>query len=422
MNYYDENEFDISFLDGTSVGVAWAKRRMLSIGILAFYIVAYVFLMLFFVKQKVRLAIYDDVAFYLYLACSAFFLFVGFTILIMHIVRSKVVKLDVQERIYFNLYLYAKFWHKNKNYSSVFALACGRLEAIKGDKEMCKKALSLSRKPIKNKDYQVLATWIESPQKTVDVQLLQKPKTVVFYLTFLVFLILGISCVIEGLDNEVLVAYGIPKIIFDIQSLLMALSMAAVFTYIISNVIAGRQEKLIKIVVTIIIFMITFFIYTFLIVDSFRNIFVGTSEDNTAIYDEYNDSYYSYEDDYEDDYYIDASSEPVNDIDIMNHMIALANYLVQEEIIDDFTDVKLSYTAKGVVRGTIDRDEDFEYNLYDNGIKNDENGNECLELVLEAEPLDEEGNSLGQTEAILKGFYLVNTETNEIIDEHKTHW
>ena len=57
-----------------------------------------------------------------------------------------------------------------------------------------------------------------------------------------------------------------------------------------------------------------------------------------------------------------------------------------------------------------------------NFLKEDENGNECIELVLEAEPLDDSGNSLGQQEAKLMGFYLVNLSTNEVIDEHKTTW
>ena len=36
--------------------------------------------------------------------------------------------------------------------------------------------------------------------------------------------------------------------------------------------------------------------------------------------------------------------------------------------------------------------------------------------------IDENGNSKGQQEAKLKGFYLVNLETDEVIDEHKTTW
>ena len=104
-------------------------------------------------------------------------------------------------------------------------------------------------------------------------------------------------------------------------------------------------------------------------------------------------------------------------------MIILSGYLKEHGMIEDYyTNLLISYSAKGNVRGTVYRDEEYEYNLYDNGSKLDEDGNECLELVLEAEPLGEDGFSKGQSEAILKGFYLMNIETNEIIDEHKTHW
>ena len=76
--------------------------------------------------------------------------------------------------------------------------------------------------------------------------------------------------------------------------------------------------------------------------------------------------------------------------------------------------VKATYTTKATL--------DKRNVLYDNGTKEDGNGNECIELVLEAEPLDDSGNSLGQQEAKLMGFYLVNLSTDEVIDEHKTTW
>ena len=105
----------------------------------------------------------------------------------------------------------------------------------------------------------------------------------------------------------------------------------------------------------------------------------------------------------------------------MNEMIVLCNYLQKNGVIDDFK-VELGYSAKGDVKGTVAEDSDYVYVLYDNGTKEDEGGNECIELVLEAEPLDEQGNSLGQQEAKLMGFYLVNLSTDEVIDEHKTTW
>ncbi len=111
----------------------------------------------------------------------------------------------------------------------------------------------------------------------------------------------------------------------------------------------------------------------------------------------------------------------MDDVTIMNQMIILCNYLVKEGVIPDFS-IELGYNAKGYVKAEIAKDDDYVYMLYDNGMKDDEYGNECIELVLEAEPLDENGNSLGQAEASLKGFYLVNAEKKTVIDEHKTHW
>ena len=121
-----------------------------------------------------------------------------------------------------------------------------------------------------------------------------------------------------------------------------------------------------------------------------------------------------------EEYMVD-SEEYMDDVTIMNHMIILCNYLVKQDIISDFS-VELDFNAKGYVKGTVARDDNYVYVLYDNGIKKDDEGNDCLELVLEAEPLDEDGNSLGQSEASLKGFYLVNAETKTVIDEHKTYW
>jgi hypothetical protein len=152
-------------------------------------------------------------------------------------------------------------------------------------------------------------------------------------------------------------------------------------------------------------------------------------EDDSDDYYDYSDSY-DYEDsddydyDYADDYSYDDEEAYDNypqEIDIMNEMIVLCNYLQKNGVIDDFH-VELGYNAKGYVKGTVAQDDDYVYVLYDNGVKEDSDGNDCIELVLEAEPLDDNGNSLGQQEAKLKGFYLVNLETDEVIDEHKTHW
>ena len=146
----------------------------------------------------------------------------------------------------------------------------------------------------------------------------------------------------------------------------------------------------------------------------------SSTEISSDIYNE--DSYdYDYGNDYDYDYEESYDDSYPAEIDIMNEMIVLCNYLQKNGVIDDFK-VELGYSAKGDVKGTVAQDSDYVYVLYDNGTKEDENGNECIELVLEAEPLDDSGNSLGQQEAKLMGFYLVNLSTDEVIDEHKTTW
>jgi len=224
--------------------------------------------------------------------------------------------------------------------------------------------------------------------------------------------------------------FGFPKITVGIAALISTVGLTliiptivAMIAYIISLKKTGKAklsklQKALIIVITILSFVPNYIWLYDAINFGFD---LDTSTDEAIVDTEYIPSYESDYVDSSSQYMIDDSEEYMDDVTIMNHMIILCNYLVQEGVISDFS-VELDFNAKGYVKGTVARDDDYVYVLYDNGIKQDDQGNDCLELVLEAEPLDEDGNSLGQTEASLKGFYLVNAETKTVIDEHKTHW
>ncbi|SFN93295.1 hypothetical protein SAMN05216351_10221 [Pseudobutyrivibrio sp. JW11] len=219
------------------------------------------------------------------------------------------------------------------------------------------------------------------------------------------------------------IAVGIAALISTVGLTLIIPTIVAMIAYIISlkktdTAKLSKLQKALIIVITILSFVPNY-IWLY---DAINFGFDLDSSSDEAVED--TEYIPSYESDYQDDssqYMIDDSEEYMDDVTIMNHMIILCNYLVKEDVISDFS-VELDFNAKGYVKGTVARDDDYVYVLYDNGIKQDDQGNDCLELVLEAEPLDEDGNSLGQSEASLKGFYLVNAETKTVIDEHKTHW
>lgn len=424
MNYYDRNTFNIEEIEGTSDGVKLAKRYLLALKISVLYSVAYLIFFIFVIKPRVSFLLVEDNMVYVMLFASALFLFIAIISGVGLVMRKQISGLDIQEKIYYDLYMYNTIGLRLKNWGFFIALAMARLEAIKGDKEMCQNAMALIHKKGKSRNYQAIQSWLKEGEGPIDVSLLETSKSRLPVSTLILFLVLAEAAVYNTFDRYMLLAYGIPESILTFQELVVALAMAVFYTGALYILLLRKQERSIKIIITAIIFVILLMLSVFINCDAITNaISYSDTQDESSDY--YYDDY-SYEDEYDystdDDYYIDDSSEPVNDVDIMNYMITLANYLLDNQVIEDFKEVKLSYTAKGRVCGTIDRDDSYEYNLYDNGTKNDENGNECIELVLEAEPLDEEGNSLGQPEASLKGFYLVNLETYEVIDEHKTHW
>ena len=421
MNYYDKNAFNIESIEEDSDGIKWAKRLLLSDGIALLYVIAYIFVCIYYVKQKLILALDLERHINFLIIGSGFFLYLAVMLFVAAVIRKKTSKIDIQEKIYYDLYLYHIIGTKLKRYGQILALAMARLEAQKGDKQMCKNALALCKFRREIQDYNILKNWADGPDGPIDVSLLKKVTAKWVPYTIIEFVLFSMTCLYICFDRDMLTAYGISSILLNVLDTFTALAVAVMYTAVLSLIITRNRSRKAKAIVTTIIFVITMVLSSFIYISSFRNaLFYSNTQDED--YDYYDDYYNDYDYSDEEDYSIDVSSEPLNDVDIMNHMITLANYLLDNGVIEDFKEVKLSYTAKGLVRGTIDKDESFEYNLYDNGIKNDDAGNECVELVLEAEPLDEDGNSLGQTEAILKGFYMVNIETSEVIDEHKTHW
>lgn len=254
----------------------------------------------------------------------------------------------------------------------------------------------------------------------------------------IMFWIFAFSIGFIGAPYENYYWFGFPKITVGIAALISTAGLTmiiptivAMIAYIISMKKTGKAKlsKLQKALIIVII--ILSFVPTYIwLYDAINFGFDFDSSSDEVVEDiEYIPSN---EADYQDDssqnmvdnskeYMVDDSEEYMDDVTIMNHMIILCNYLVKQDIISDFS-VELDYNAKGNVMGTVARDDNYVYVLYDNGIKKDDQGNDCLELVLEAEPLDTDGNSLGQSEASLKGFYLVNAETKTVIDEHKTYW
>ena len=108
---------------------------------------------------------------------------------------------------------------------------------------------------------------------------------------------------------------------------------------------------------------------------------------------------------------------------LQDEMRAVYQYIQQKNMLPD---MNFTYTAnaKGenyaiLCETTEEKDGttvNVNYCLYDNGSKTDENNTTFEELVLEKVYPD------GGYETELVDFYLVNPETLEVMDEHKSSW
>lgn len=442
QNIFDTEYFKLDEYNPESAGVALAKRLRIALNIirlygaaiffLAYYLIFYVngdfFNRWLFPSAKINLGL-------------AIILFTEGIVLAYkaHVIK-KAKKLSLEERLDYDVFLYHRGYHKRKTTRNSCLLAMAKLLAQMDDKERCKEAIANMTDGFNPDSVVKLRKWIESDEE-LDSAFFETQKTMsplkILYLFWLMAFAFGFLC--THYTNYYW--YGFSKLAVGIFGMLsmIGLSLVApmifIFALTIYTHIAGKEftnPKTRKIILFILI-VISALVNVLTRFDVLEFGFdLNKDEYNTEdTYEDYEDDYsyddYSSSEDYTADYYYDGDyseeSEDyyMDDVTIMNQMIILCNYLVKEGVIPDFT-IELGYNAKGYVKAEIAKDEDYVYMLYDNGMKDDEYGNSCIELVLEAEPLDENGNSLGQAEASLKGFYLVNAEKKTVIDEHKTHW
>ncbi len=428
MNIYDRNSFDIESLDENSKGIQLAKRITLSRIIIALYGIALVFVGLYFGYYK-HIEWFDDTFPALFIV-STLCLCMGLVFTCNIVIAKKTKPLSLQEKHDYNMYLYYKIYHLRKGYRNLALLALARIDAMTGDREQCKNAVDMISSNFNNDDLKVINEWLCTDNPPLTKEAFKEPKQPKAWYFLIGGLIIFYGLSYAGLNIDMFYFSNVPGYIALLSGVIASIAFAFAYTLGICAIIIKIRRKMIPtVIITLILFVFTICMFFIIGKDSYEYCYYRHTGEyyGSDSYDLGDEEYYDYSydeyEDYDEDQYIDISSEPVDEIDIMNYMIILSGYLKEQGIIEDyFTNLLISITAKGNVRGTVYRDEEYEYNLYDNGTKQDENGNECIELVLEAEPLDEDGNSLGQAEARLKGFYLVNLETNEIIDEHKTHW
>lgn len=425
-----EKDINIDEYKPESRGVQAYKRLSLLIGIFIIYTVSFEFLTYFWLIKKNIFNIYFQPRAYLFVGIGVFCICLSVLNLVLYLGITRVLEnCTIEEKLDYNFCVYKKSKRK-KNNNVLTAIACNY--ARMGNKEGCKQALSLLSKEYHPKILTDLKNWVESDEATFDTSLLKlKKRGIGTIASSFMLLIIAVGIFSSCVSSSEIIYSGLSDSIISIIGIIQAGAWLYITVYLIFFLIyiLGRNSiftgvnffkeyrkgfMLIALLILLLYCGINPLIqYTF---GSKSEEINNSTEYSSDIYNE--DSYeYDYDYDYEESY---DDSYPA-EIDIMNEMIVLCNYLQKNGVIDDFK-VELGYSAKGDVKGTVAQDSDYVYVLYDNGTKEDESGNECIELVLEAEPLDEQGNSLGQQEAKLMGFYLVNLSTDEVIDEHKTTW
>ncbi|SFI17464.1 hypothetical protein SAMN04487830_12744 [Pseudobutyrivibrio sp. OR37] len=428
-NMFDDESINIDEYNTDSRGVELAKKYLLSRRIVLLYCLASLFLVYYWFIKKDFFGLYLVKAAYVYIALEILVLSSGILALINNHFSKKHNDFSDQEKFDFNYFLYYKAKLKTKFLKNRLLVHMAMNCALMGDKAKCREALSLVTGNYQPNALKILQEWLDSEEASIDREKLlaekKKPQGVRLLFAYVIVIIaLMVACI----DYTMLIAYGFSKTTILLLGILQAMGFGIIFMSIVISIcmfvkrnksldLQAPINKPLKLIIAIVIAIAVVF--------SNDALWYGLSSDETEVSDEYETDAYDYSDSYEeysdyseDEYYEDSYP---TELDIMNKMIVLCNYLQKDGVIDDFA-VELGYTAKGYVKGTVAQDDDYVYILYDNGTKDDDNGNSCIELVLEAEPLDENGNSLGQSEAKLMGFYLVNLETDEVIDEHKTHW
>ena len=427
---FDDESINIDEYKPDSRGVELAKKYLLSRRIVLLYCLACLFLVYYWFIKKDFFGLYLVKAAYVYIALEILVLSSGILALINYHFSKKHNDFSDQEKFDFNYFIYYKAKLKTKFLKNRLLVHMAMNCALMGDKAKCREALSQVTGNYQPNALKILQEWLDSEEASIDREklLAEKRKPQGVRLLF-VYVIVIIALMAACIDYTMLIAYGFSKTTILLFGFLQAIGFGIILMSIVLFIcmfvkrnksldLQAQINKPLKLIIAIVIAIAVVF--------SNDALWYGISSDETEVTDDYEtDDYYDYSDNYddysdysEDEYYDDSYP---SELDIMNKMIVLCNYLQKDGVIDDFS-VELGYTAKGYVKGTVAQDDDYVYILYDNGTKDDDSGNSCIELVLEAEPLDENGNSLGQSEAKLMGFYLVNLETDEVIDEHKTHW
>ena len=437
QNIFDTEYFKLEEYNPGSAGVALAKRLRIAINIirlygatiffLAYYLIFYVhgefFNRWLFPSAKINLGI-------------AIILFTeGIVLAYKAQVIKKAKKLSLEERLDYDVVLYHRSYHKRKTTRNSCLLAMAKLLAQLNDKERCKEAIENMTEGFNPDSVEKLRKWIDSDEE-LDPLFFEQQKMMspfkVIYIFWLMAFAFGFVCTHytnyywAGFSKLAVGIFGMISMLgFSLEAPMILIYSLVIYTYVTGKEFKTQKFRKNLLRIVILISVIVNVIWRFEVIDFGFDLSNDeyTVEDtyDTSDYDDYSYDDYSADYYYDEDYSEDSEDYYMDDVTIMNQMIILCNYLVKEGVISDFT-IELGYNAKGYVKAEIAKDDDYVYMLYDNGMKDDEYGNSCIELVLEAEPLDEDGNSLGQAEASLKGFYLVNAEKKTVIDEHKTHW
>ena len=459
-NIFDDETLNIDEYKPDSIGVGYAKKSIYSkrICIIAAIFSLGIWFYLLEIKHILNSYLVPEAIIYGGLFMILFCIEVLF--LYRNMLAHKIFKFTDQEKFDFNYYLLYKMRNKGQWVINNYLLSLGINSALMGSKEKCKDALELIPEEYQPQELAILKEWYESEETVIDRKRFNLANKVANPLRYIpLFFEIDFGLLTACIDYKSLVLLGATRRMIGILGIFQCAALVLLCVIIAALLIFQNSKnktyvntfKLKKIAKFIIgIFAMILIIYCVL-TNGALNYGFGTYKyvqeenidscfsdekqesieleeshnDEDASYVKYTPIEYSidYADTYDTEDYDDVNEDEqsLDELEIMNKMIILCNFLQKNGVINDFS-VELGYNAKGRVKGTVAQDEKYVYVLYDNGNKQNKSGNNCIELVLEAEPLDENGVSLGQTEAALKGFYLVDLETGEVTDEQKTHW
>lgn len=391
---FDDESINIDEYKPDSRGVELAKKYLLSRKIVLLYCLACLFLVYYWFIKKDFFGLYLVKAAYVYIAVEILVLSSGILALINYHFSKKHNDFSDQEKFDFNYFIYYKAKLKTKFLKNRLLVHMAMNCALMGDKAKCREALSQVTGNYQPNALKILQEWLDSEEAPIDREklLAEKRKPQGVRLLF-VYVIVIIALMAACIDYTMLIAYGFSKTTILLFGFLQAIGFGIILMSIVLSIcvfvkrnkfldLQAPINKPLRLIIAIVIAIVVVFSN-----DALR---YGLSSDETEVSDDYEtDDYYDYSDsydDYSDDDYSDYSEDEYYDdsypseLDIMNKMIVLCNYLQKDGVIDDFS-VELGYTAKGYVKGTVAQDDDYVYILYDNGTKDDDSGNNCIETT-----------------------------------------